>query len=312
MFAALARFPAAVMELERLSNAEDPNELVDLIAASLAPGQPDIVRKLFNSAGARAPEIIWAPSDKELHNPLLENFATICRGYANEDGTVPAESIRLEDFGGLTEWLLLLDVIDSGRDFRYTFYGQSVAEHFGTDMTGRLSSEFSGYIGTFFTGLYRAALQRGEIVYSEHEPPTHIFVRVWQRLIVPLCDENGVPTRILVLNVPDNELRVGLELMVDPVMVLAADETIVYSNRAAQSLFSIPAERKGADKFTDVTNIELDVGQSPSEMLRQHRVDDSVQLTIRDAIVERLVMTVSATHHRGTAFYVVVMRMIGN
>ncbi|MEK6215894.1 MAG: PAS domain-containing protein, partial [Boseongicola sp.] len=263
-----------------------------------------------NAAGARAPEVIWSPAEAELRSPLLRQFADICRRYTTPDGVIPATAVRLEDFGGLTEWLMMIDPIDDGKDFRYTFYGPAISEHYGKDMTGQLTSNFGGHIGNFFAGIYKAAHKRGEIVYSEHEPPINVFVRVWQRLIVPLTDIDGKISRFLVLNVPDNELRTGLELMVDPVFVLTPDERIIFTNRAAKTLFNITGPPQSTD-FGQTTGLELDARLSPAEMLSQHRIDDTVQLTIRDTIVERLVMTVSATQHRGAAFYVVVMRMIG-
>jgi PAS domain-containing protein len=153
-------------------------------------------------------------------------------------------------------------------------------------------------------------MRRGERAYSEHEPPRVIFVRVWQRLIVPLYDEKGDVERILALNVPDNELRAGLELMVDPVFVLHANETVVYLNRAAHLLFSTPSNATG-QSLEALTGIPLESTLTPEDMLRQHKIEDSVRLTIRESIVERLVMTVSATQYRDETFYVVVMRLIG-
>ena len=285
------------------------NEIADLVAETFIPDQPDTVRKLFNDAGARAPEVIWSPKRTELRNPLLRTFEDLCSAYA-VDGKVPESAIKLEDFGGLSEWIMLLKPINSGTDFEYLAYGSSIAESFGQDMTGRRTSEFGGHISTFFLGLYRAVLRRTEWVYSEHEPPREIFVRVWQRLIVPLFDDEGHVSRILVLNVPDNELRAGLELMVDPVFVLRADETVVYVNRAAKSLFHI-TDKTSTGTLETLTGIPLETLHSPDAMLSQHKIEDSVRLTIRDAIVERLVMTVSATQHRDEASYVVAMRLIG-
>lgn len=285
------------------------NVIADLVADAFVPEQPDTIRQLFNEVGARAPEVIWSPSHAELRNPLLRTFNDICQGYA-VDGRVPQSAVRLEDFGGLTEWLMLLEPVNGGEDFKYLSYGASIAESFGTDMTGRQTSDFGGHISTFFLGLYRAIMRRGEWVCSEHEPPRDVFVRVWQRLLVPLFDDDGDVSRILVLNVPDNELRAGLELMVDPVFVLRADETVVYCNRAAQSLFAIKGAGRNAS-LENLTGIPLEIATSPEVMLSQHKVEDSVRLTIRQAIVERLVMTVSATQYRDDAFYVVVMRLIG-
>ena len=285
-------------------------DIADLVAKSVLPDGNDTIRELFNDAGARAPEVIWTPGTADVRNPLLKQFQAIVKGY-KIDGRVPAKSVRLEDFGGLTEWLMLLEPVDGGADFRYLAYGSSIAESFGTDMTGRLTSEFGGHIATFFLGLYRAVLQQKACAYSEHEPPRNVFVRVWQRLIVPLFDDAGEVARILVLNVPDNELRAGLELMVDPVFVLRGDESIVYANRAAQNVFRFTQREAIGHSLEAATGVPLELGWAPEDMLSQHKIDDSVRLTIRGGIVERLVMTVSATQHRNEAFYVVVMRLIG-
>ena len=128
---------------------------------------------------------------------------------------------------------------------------------------------------------------------------------------MPPTDSNGNIARFLVLNVPENELRIGLELMVDPVFVLTSEEKVIYTNRAAKTLFKLGAGPQNTD-FEQTAGLVLDALLSPTEMLNQHRIDDSAQLTVRDSIVEQLVMTVSAAQHRGTAFYVVVMRVIGN
>ncbi|MDJ1016929.1 MAG: hypothetical protein QNJ35_10490 [Paracoccaceae bacterium] len=287
-----------------------PKAVADLIAESLSAEKPDTVRSLFNAEGAREPEIHWSPRDPELRNPLLRQFAEVCHRY-EKNGKIAADAIRLEDFGGLTEWLMLLEPVEEGADFQYLSYGSSIAESYGTDMTGRRTSEFGGHISMFFLGLYRAVLKRDEAVYSEHEPPARVFVRAWHRLIIPLHDDAGAVVRLIVLNVPDNELRAGLELIVDPVFVLRADKTVAYANRAAQHLFKLSANNHYDSSFETVTGMTIDTPLTPDQMLSQHKVEDSVQLTIREAIVERLVMTVSAAQHRGDAFYVVVMRLIG-
>ena len=38
---------------------------------------------------------------------------------------------------------------------------------------------------------------------------------------------------------------------------------------------------------------------------------EAIELTVRGGIAERLVMTLSAAEHRGTALYVAVMRLLG-
>ena len=286
------------------------NDVVDLIAGSFAPAAPNLIRQMFNAAGARAPEVIWSPTDVEIRNPLLREFAAVCRVLARDDGTMSDGDINLDHFGDLKEWIMMIEPVEGENDFVYTYYGEGIAQNYGRDMTGRRSSEISGHVGTFFTGLYSAMIERDETVYSEHEPPQNVFVRAWQRYIVPRKSETGKITGFIALNVPENELRAGLELMIDPVMVVTEDEKIVYANRAAQAMFKLPAVRR-EEAFELITGMELNPCCSPVEMLARHHVEDSVQLTIRDTIVERLVMTVSAAQYKDTAYYVVVMRLIG-
>ncbi|MBT8458253.1 MAG: PAS domain-containing protein [Boseongicola sp.] len=286
------------------------NEVVDLIAGSFAPAAPNLGRQMINPAGARAPEIIWSPTDVEIRNPLLREFAAICRVLARDDETLPDGDIDLGTFGDLKEWIMIIERVEGENDFIYSYYGEGIAQHYGRDMTGHRSSEFTGHVGTFFTGLYGAMLERNETVYSEHEPPQNVFVRAWQRYIVPRVNDAGEITGFIALNVPENELRAGLELMIDPVMVVTEDEKIVYANRSAQAMFKLPTVRRD-EAFEPTTGMALNPCCSPVEMLAAHRIEDSVQLTIREAIVERLVMTVSAAQYKDTAYYVVVMRLIG-
>lgn len=293
--------------------ASKATQVTDLMAESLLPGRENRAQRMFNEAGLRAPELIWSPTDAELPGPLHRKFARMCRDLA-VDGRVPESAVRLDDFGPLADWLMLMGVEDGGADFRYLGYGGSIAEVAGIDLTGQTTSVLEKdyqYLSVFLTGLYRAVAKTGSWAYSEHEPPRTVFVRRWQRLIVPLFSDGGEVTRILVLNVPDNELRAGLELIVDPVFVIGTDRQVIYANRAAQSLFGLPAVPERGATLETATGIPLDVHETAEELLSTRQVVESVQLVGKGSVMERLVMTVSAAPHRGQAFYVVVMRMIG-
>lgn len=293
-----------------MAEPKSKEDVIDIIAESFAPAPKTIVRQMFNAVGARAPEVIWSPSQAELRNPLLRQFSVTCGLLSDDDGHLQRAKIDLDHFGELKDWIMMIEPVNGGTDFRYTYYGDAIAQHYGRDMTGHLTSEISGHVSTFFMGLYRAVAARREAVYSAHEPPQNVFVRAWQRHIIPVVDEDGVVASFLAINVPENELRAGLELMTDPVLVLTEDQTIVYANRSAQSMFDLPAIRKN-ENFGQATGIPLNTHYSAIDLLTKNRVEDSVQLTIKDAIVERLVMTVSAAQYKNLAYYVVVMRLIG-
>ncbi|MDU8944819.1 PAS domain-containing protein [Ovoidimarina sediminis] len=280
----------------------------DLVAESLMPGRPDAVRRLFNAQGAPAPTILWSPELSELPSPQMRRFAALLDTWRDADGRVPRDDFDLEAFEGLKDWIMLVE--PEGESFRYSYYGKGIQNHYGRDLTGLLTREIGGHIAQFFEGVYRAAHQRGEWVYSEHEPPQAVFVRAWRRLIVPLYTGDEVISAFAVVNLPENELRAGLELMPDPVFVIAEDHSVQYVNRAGLRFFDLSPTRQPAENLQDLTGIALENAGSAENMLAAGRVVDSIQLTLKGGIAERLVMTVSAAEHRGRAYYVAVMRLI--
>jgi len=290
------------------SAAETP--AVDLLTESLMPGRDSALRRIFNDHGAREPFIIWSPTQDELHSPQIRRFAEICRGFADDQGRVARAAFQLSAFEQLADWIMLLE--PDGDVYRYVHYGAGIAEFYGRDITGETTETFTGHIAQFFKALYRAVEQRGEWVLSEHEPPAAVFVRSWRRLIVPLMGEDGSTVAgFAVANLPENDLRAGLELMVDPVFVIGADQQVHFANRAAHKIFGIATHGTQGVSLRTLTGITLDTDQSPEALLSAQAHEDTIELTVRGGIAERLVMTLSAAEHRGTALYVAVMRLLG-
>ncbi|MEM0948227.1 MAG: hypothetical protein AAGK37_12525 [Pseudomonadota bacterium] len=295
---------------EKTASPTGEGRLAAEIAESLMPGSPDTLRQLFNKHGARAPTILWSPGVQELRSALLRRFADRCAGWMDDAGRVSADAFDLTELDALKDWLMVIEPAgDEG--YRYLSYGGAIAEHFGQDMTGRTTRSFGGHITVFFEGLYEAARRRKEWALSEHEPPKAIFVRTWRRLIVPLFAPDGdTVTRFAVLNVPENELRAGLELMPDPIFVLGADEDTYFANQAAQRMFDLGQRPYRGLSLRQLTGISLENQPSPVDLLVNQTVNDSLQLTLKGGMAERLIMTVSAAEHRGRALYIVVMRLI--
>jgi len=273
------------------------------------------LRDLFNDAGTRPPLILWEPTEAEIGNPLMQAFARKMRALADAEGRVPATAISTESLGALGRWTLLVDVEGADGPFRYRHAGDGILPYATRrDMIDRTSDDYSDFLGAFFTALYRAAIKRREWVFSEHEPPREVFIRIWQRLIVPLFGEDGATvTRFAVMAVPENTLRAGLDLIVDPVFVLDDAQVIHYRNRSAEGLFETGGvDPEGGTTLKDVTGITVEVGITPSELLTRGEAIELVELVPRGGLLERMAVTVSATQHRGRAFYIVVMRPNGN
>jgi PAS domain-containing protein len=279
---------------------------------------PDLLR-LFRANGAAAPRLLWSPAEADLENRLLRQFFARCR-LAAEREALCVTDLGPDSFAGLEDWLLRLS-IEYARDtgasgpagatrFRYGAYGRVLQTHRGRDMTGALVGAHGGHIGLFFDAVYRAVMRRGEWLFSVHEPPKTIFAQAWHRLIVPVFDtRGGSVVEIVALVVPENEYQAGLEIIPDPVLIADADLIVRFANRAAREVFGQTVYHTAREMtLADFAGIDLGRPPPPEEMMRHGAVRDEIALVIRDRLVTRFSMTLSAVSQGGRAFYVVMLR----
>lgn len=167
------------------------------------------VRETFQSFGAGGPEIVWAPSIDQIEQPTLRSLFTYWSGLASH-GSIPlASQIDPIEMRPALGYVMLLEVMDGGRDFRYRVFGTEIAAVSEFDMTGHLLSEHraSAYIVEFALAVYRAAYVRGRSVLTEHWPSQTRQTASWQRLILPLASVSGGVVRFLAGTVPLNHSR---------------------------------------------------------------------------------------------------------
>lgn len=288
---------------------ERDSDPVDLVAKSLMPGRGDPLRRLFHMHGAREPSVIWSPRPEHLAHSALQRFRNVCETMRGKDGLLRARDFDLERFGGLQDWMMLVAPDPEG--YRYLHYGAGIADHYGRDMTGRTTADIGGHIQRFFEAVYKAAEKLLEPVLTEHEPPASVFVRSWRRLIVPFTDESGKTVDFFaVINLPENELRAGLDLVADPVFVLDADRVVHYANVAARRSFALAAGRPPGPTLAQLTGIDLGRLPPPETLFTDDRLDERVELSLDAGVTERRRITVSAAAHRRRLFYVVVIRSL--
>ena len=166
--------------------------------------QFDALNQFYAELGMPTPRIVWSPKVEELEQTQLQFLLTYWHGLRDDAGRVKVGSIDALDMRPALGYLMLLDVLDGGADFRYRLYGSIIAQHSSFDMTGRRLSELrpDQGVGAVFQVIYRAVLARPEPIYTEHAPPPTIRVKLWYRLILPLFDDDGGVCRLLVGNVP--------------------------------------------------------------------------------------------------------------
>ncbi len=101
--------------------------------------------------------------------------------------TLPARSDF--DHAELAPWfgnLILLDVLEGGKDFHYRLFGVTLAEEAGFDMTGRKLSDYPiTSLLPHFRAVFAEIIRRRAPALSEHDPAVP-NVRRRRRLILPL------------------------------------------------------------------------------------------------------------------------------
>jgi hypothetical protein len=158
----------------------------------------------FVSHGVGAPKILWRPGASDLTAAPLKFLVAHWAGLGGE-GKLPHIG-QIDPFGlrPALGYVILVDAVDEGRDFRYRLYGSIVAQISDFDMTGKLLSEIraSAHVAEFGIAVYRASLRQRAAIFSERQPLGSVQTMSWQRLALPLVDDSGSVVRFLVGTVP--------------------------------------------------------------------------------------------------------------
>jgi hypothetical protein len=173
-------------------------------AAEIAAGDIPSLRAVFAAAGAQGPAVIWQPKIEQLTPTQLRFLQRYWDDLRGKRPLPRAQEIDALEMRPALGYILLVDVVENGGDFRYRLFGSTVAAVSGFDLTGTLVSEHpaSRHVAEFTFASYRAVLARGEPLLTEHGPPAPANTKVWQRLLLPLAGEDGSIIRFLVGNVP--------------------------------------------------------------------------------------------------------------
>ena len=192
-----------------LSEALAIRRLVDWPTAAswttlIAEERLDPVRDAFHENGAQGPEVVWNPIPSEAYAPPISALLDYWRTLRNGGALPRSDKIDPLCMRRALGYVLLVDAVDNGRDFRYRLFGSAVAAVSGFDMTGKLLSEHgaSAYLREFALALYRASMHRRESVFCTYAPSGTVMTAHWQRVALPLTDHAGAINRFLAGSVP--------------------------------------------------------------------------------------------------------------
>lgn len=173
-------------------------------AEALVAGGHDAIDAAFRAGGAMAPRIAWNPTADDLEADPCRFLLRYWHGLRGGQDVAPAAAIDPAAMRPALGYVLLLDVIGDGSDFRYRLYGSLVTSISNRDMTGRLMSEHhaSDYVVDFSIACGRAGLRRRLPLRTMRLPAGSEYTRAWERLQLPLAGPDGSIVRLLIGNVP--------------------------------------------------------------------------------------------------------------
>jgi hypothetical protein len=147
------------------------------------------------------PFVKASPEASDVSDPrlvrLLEHWGALCAGLGPDD-LPPLARIDPLQLGFILGWLMMMDPIDGGVDFRYRLYGSSIAATTGRDLTGHKVGDSFRLFAEWTVEVYRGVLAQRRPVLTRHSPRRYVRVEQWERLVLPFAAEDGSVGRLLV------------------------------------------------------------------------------------------------------------------
>jgi hypothetical protein len=170
----------------------------------LVAGDVSGIEAAFAAFMPQPPVVRWSPELADLTTRPLRVVLEYWSGLARHGALPHYRQVDPAEMRNALGYVMLVDAVDGGRDFRYRLYGSIIARISGADMTGRLLSwhHASPYVAEFAIAVYRAAALRRRPIYTERTPVLAERTTRWQRLALPLRDDSDEVARFLAVTVP--------------------------------------------------------------------------------------------------------------
>jgi len=162
------------------------------------------IAAVFVEHGAGTPLVIWTPSREQLRSEPPQHALAHWSKLAAGSRLPGYQQVDPADLRPALGYVMLLDVVEGGQDFRYRLFGSMIGRVSGFDMTGKLLSEHpaSAYVTEFSMAVGRAAVRRREPIYTLRRPVGAEDTSLWERLVLPLVDEDDRVARLMVVSTP--------------------------------------------------------------------------------------------------------------
>jgi len=179
---------------------------VESWSRQLARGDTSAISAAYEAHGARWLHTQWCPLSVQLPAWQLQYVNDYWLALRNRSGLPSAADIDFDHLEAILGYVMLLDVIDGGKDFFYRRNGPVLSAVAGIDMTEKYLSQHTAgtHVVEGLFALYRAVLLRQEPVYVERAPSQAAITERWQYLVLPLSGDSATVNSFLVCVVPVN------------------------------------------------------------------------------------------------------------
>ncbi len=180
-------------DIDQLTNAIVGEDLVKISA-------------IFLKNRAPCPEIKWTPNQSDIYECQLRSLLLYWEALRGEMPVPRAADFDPVALPEVLGHLMLMEVIEGGADFSYRVYGMWIANESGYKMTGKRISALpreSPILSALLFAGNRAVVQNPKPLLMRHGAPPTMVIDRWERLVLPLSNEDGVITRVLVGLMPD-------------------------------------------------------------------------------------------------------------
>jgi hypothetical protein len=138
--------------------------------------------------------------EKSDVSPALMRFADYCAVRADGAEMPPAAALQMSELHWLFGYVVVAEVIEGGRDYRYTYTGDFWKAALNYDIASQRLSDLEA-IGrlTDFRANYDAAVKARDLRYrtAKLSWPDGKILR-YQRLVAPFADEAGDPSLLVI------------------------------------------------------------------------------------------------------------------
>lgn len=152
----------------------------------------------------REVKIVVAPVEADIPDERLRVlFNRWIENRSDTNGLVSCSIIETAEFVPLLRNVMLLGT-ERPTPFEYDYvnriYGAEIAEYYGQDMTGKRINDFPSPVAKLVLDLYEISIDCQSPLYGKHAPPLNVDVFLWERLVLPLGDDQV--DWILTVNLP--------------------------------------------------------------------------------------------------------------